>query len=337
MKRAFLKTAYTAAALQLALALAAALSACVFRPAPAQTVYPPATPPFASATTSASTPPETTAPTSAETVSTTQSTTQTQSSPPSDTTTTPDDVISPSEQTPPTTAPSQYTTSSTSVPPTATTPPTTTTTTTTTPTTTTTTPPATTTSSGPQKPIGPDAVLGAYEDVVMGVDVYEVPGQARIDYSNISEGYVLVSYLGSDTSKKLKISVLTPNKKSYNFYNLSHDGSYTIIPLTEGNGSYQVTVSKTTTGSIYSRLASKTFDVTLKDEFAPFRHSNQYVNYSKYGKVAEKARQLTANSTSELQSLQLIYNFVVNYLTYDYTKAAAATAPGAVTSDFIPD
>lgn len=171
----------------------------------------------------------------------------------------------------------------------------------------------------------------------MGVDVYEVPGQARIDYSNISEGYVLVSYLGSDTSKKLKISVLTPNKKSYNFYNLSHDGSYTIIPLTEGNGSYQVTVSKNTTGSIYSRLASKTFDVTLKDEFAPFRHSNQYVNYSKYGKVAEKARQLTANSTSELQSLQLIYNFVVNYLTYDYTKAAAATAPGAVTSDFIPD
>jgi len=122
--------------------------------------------------------------------------------------------------------------------------------------------------------------------------------------------------------------------KSYNFYNLSNDGSYTIIPLTEGDGTYQVSVYKYIDSRV-SRLVSKSFQVTLNSEFSPFLHSNQCVSYSKYGTVPALAQILTANSDSDLESLQIIYNYVVNYLTYDYAKAAAAK--NATMSDFVPD
>lgn len=142
--------------------------------------------------------------------------------------------------------------------------------------------------------------------------------KATIDYSNTADGYVMVQYT-VQTTKKLKAQVKGPTT-TYT-YNLTA-GEWAVFPLSDGNGNYQVAVFENVTGTKYAAVATASFDVALKDEFAPYLRPNQYVDYAAAANTLAKAEELIGAETDVLKKVEKVYNFVVGNLTYDKEKAA---------------
>lgn len=138
--------------------------------------------------------------------------------------------------------------------------------------------------------------------------------QCVIDYSNAQDGYVMVRYKES-TDKTIKAQVLCPGNVTYT-YTLRKDG-YDVLPLTEGNGSYKVTVFKNVSGNSYATVMSESVEVSLADEFAPYIRPNQYVNYNASTKVVKKAGTLTKNSKTDLAKVKKVYKYVIKNFRYD--------------------
>ena len=149
---------------------------------------------------------------------------------------------------------------------------------------------------------------------------------ALIDYSNTSDGYVMVKYQ-KKTDLKLKVQVKGP-ATTYT-YNLTPE-EWTAFPLSDGNGSYQITVYKNVSGTKYAAVLSLSTKVTLKDEFAPFLHSNQYVDYDSAPNTVAKAKELIGEEKDTLKQVEIVYDYVVKGMTYD--KELAST----VKSGYLP-
>jgi len=142
--------------------------------------------------------------------------------------------------------------------------------------------------------------------------------RAVIDYSNTADGYVMVRYT-QKTDKRLKAQVKGPST-TYT-YNLS-PLTWETFPLSDGNGSYQITVYQNVSGKSYATVLSLSCPVELADEFAPFLRPNQYVNYAPDSAVVAKAAELTADCGEALEKVEAVYDFVVNTLHYDKERAA---------------
>lgn len=172
----------------------------------------------------------------------------------------------------------------------------------------------------------PAALPTVLSPVASGTSV-QSGGGAEIDYSNTKDGYVMARYAAAN-SKRLRVQVTGPST-TYT-YDLP-TGAWVTFPLSDGNGSYKVTVLQNTTGKKYAILAAANFQVALADEFAPFIRPNQYVNYENASKTIAKAAELTGGKSKPLDKVGAVYNYVVNSLTYDRAKAAS------VTSGYLPD
>lgn len=139
-----------------------------------------------------------------------------------------------------------------------------------------------------------------------------------IDYSNTADGYVMVCYT-QPTQLRLKAQVKGPTT-TYT-YNLTAQ-TWAAFPLSDGNGKYQITLYKNVEGSKYAAVLSLTTQVELKDEFAPFLHSNQYVDFDGAPHTVAKAVELTAQRTDPLEKVAAVYDYVVKGMTYDRELAA---------------
>ncbi len=146
----------------------------------------------------------------------------------------------------------------------------------------------------------------------------ERSSDAVIDYSNTKDGYVMVKYTAK-SSKRLKVRVVGPNT-TYT-YNLPA-GQWTVFPLSDGNGNYSVTIYRNVSGDQYATVLSTSMKVSLKDQFAPFLRPNQYVDYSVAPNTVDKGAQLCAGVSDPLQKVAVIYDYVVDHLSYDYNRAA---------------
>ena len=168
------------------------------------------------------------------------------------------------------------------------------------------------------------------EEAALPVTITAIPSgiltetneEATIDYSNTQDGYVMVQYT-SETEQRLKAQVKGPST-TYT-YNLT-PGQWAAFPLSDQNGTYQITVYKNVVDSKYAAVLSLTTEVVLTDEFAPFLHSNQFVNYD-----AAPATQLAAAELCQgvegLDKVSNVYHFVVSGMTYD-TELAQTVKTG---------
>lgn len=149
---------------------------------------------------------------------------------------------------------------------------------------------------------------------------------AIIDYSNTGDGYVMVQYT-TYTECRLKAQVKGPSA-TYT-YNLTPQ-QWAAFPLSDQNGTYQIVVYKNVEGSKYAAVLSLTVDVVLDDEFAPFLHANQYVNFDAAPAAMAAADTICAN-LDNLSKVAAVYDFVVKGMTYDTELAAT------VKSGYLPD
>lgn len=150
---------------------------------------------------------------------------------------------------------------------------------------------------------------------------------AVVDYSNAEEGYVMVFYFG-ETDKRLKVLLKGPST-TYN-YDLPRN-QWAVLPLSDGDGSYQAGIYRNISGSEYAMVMLADFDVTLQDEFAPFLRPNQYVNYLNAPNTVSMGAELCAEVEHPLEKVAVVYDYVVQNISYDDEKAAT------VQSGYLPD
>ena len=155
--------------------------------------------------------------------------------------------------------------------------------------------------------------------VASGVLV-QTSAKAAIDYSNTGDGYVMAKFTAA-SAKKIKAQVKGPTT-TYTYTLKASAQSWTTFPLSDGNGSYTVTVYENTSGTRYAAVASASFTAYMADEFAPFLRPNQYVDYTNAPNTIAKAAELTKGVTDPLEKVKTVYDFVVSNLTYDKQKAS---------------
>jgi hypothetical protein len=153
--------------------------------------------------------------------------------------------------------------------------------------------------------------------------------KAEIDYSNASDGYIMVRFLENDISA-VRVLIAHPDNTIYQ-YHLTAPDKWDVFPLSGGNGRYIIGVFEQVTGNKYTSVAGVNFIAVLSDGFSPFLRPNQFVNFSENSKVVAKAAEIVYNSSSVIESVERIYNFVIENIEYDFELAET------VQSGYVPD
>ena len=148
-------------------------------------------------------------------------------------------------------------------------------------------------------------------------EVVEENDQCVIDYSNCKDGYVVVKYK-QNTAKVVKAQV-KKGKRTYT-YTLRKQ-SEEVLPLSEGNGTYKITMYLQLKGDQYATVGSASVAVKMSNKFAPFLRPNQYVKFNKSTKYVKKAASLTKKCKNDLAKVKKIYKYVIKNMKYDNKKA----------------
>ena len=167
------------------------------------------------------------------------------------------------------------------------------------------------------------------------VYIPEAPGTSLIgadpliiDVSNCSSGYVMAKYSG--ITEKANIQITGSDGVSYKYF-LTPSDSYTPLPLTAGDGSYQIDGYENISGNEYAVLFRQTMDVRLEDELLPFLYPSQYVNFNTDSQAVLAASETVRSASDDLEAVEDIYHFVIGSVVYDEEKAEN------VTSGYLPD
>lgn len=168
---------------------------------------------------------------------------------------------------------------------------------------------------------------GVRTPAASGVTVYK-NNKAIVDASNVSEGYIMVKYLGS--VGKIKIQITKSGSETYT-YNLDSNGTYDVFPLSEGSGTYQVKVFENIQGSQYSQAFSQSIDANITNQFGPFLYPNQYVNFNSGSAAVKTGAEIAAGASGQLGVVTAVYNYVIKNISYDTAKASS------VQSGYLPN
>lgn len=159
-----------------------------------------------------------------------------------------------------------------------------------------------------------------------GAVVYEGSG-VTIDASNVNDGYVAVKC--EPKANRIKAQVINGDH-SYN-YDLNGDDSYEFFPLQMGNGAYKVRVLENAGGTSYTPLYQAEFDVNMTDTNRVFVYPSQYVWYTNETVAVAKSMEICKSLTTDKEKVDAIYDWVVDYMTYDKELAKS------VESGYLPD
>lgn len=155
----------------------------------------------------------------------------------------------------------------------------------------------------------------AYIGTADGTETYG-NDSVTIDVSHKDQGYVMVSYTGSN--EKVKLQLTGPDDVTYT-YNLH--GGYETFPFTAGSGSYTLGVFENIEGTSYSALFTQSIEVSIADELKPFLYANQYVNFASDSATAAVGAELAYSANNDLEVVEQVYNYIISNFTYDYDKA----------------
>ena len=149
-----------------------------------------------------------------------------------------------------------------------------------------------------------------------------------IDASHTDDGYIMVKYTGS--ADKIQVQIHNPGGGEPYQYPLPI-GDYQTLPLTGGDGSYQVDVLEHVSDDLYSMGLSQPIDVVLSDEFRPYLFPNQYVDYTPDSAAVSLGIDLSNDSSDDLNFVTNVYEYVTENISYDNDKAAN------ISVNYIPD
>ncbi len=141
-------------------------------------------------------------------------------------------------------------------------------------------------------------------------------GVAVVDASNSSEGYVIINYYG--TSPKVKLKIIGPDAVEY-VYTLH--GGEEVFPFTAGDGDYNIKLYEIIVDDQYAVVFNEVINISITNVFGPYLYPNQYVNFNSSDKTIALGSEISAKSTSALETVEAVYNYVVENISYDKEKA----------------
>lgn len=160
-------------------------------------------------------------------------------------------------------------------------------------------------------------MLIALTTTAYGADIYK-SAVSEIDASNAADGYVKVKYI-NETTKKLKV-IIEKDSVQYT-YDLNNAGEYDTYPLQMGDGSYKIRVFENISDKKYATKQTVTIKVKLNDQNAPYLISSQMVNYTDNSETIKKAHELVEGKTTDIEKVDIIYDYVISNIAYDNEKA----------------
>ena len=141
-------------------------------------------------------------------------------------------------------------------------------------------------------------------------------GNARMDMSAVSSGYVAVS---AYSENRLKFQVLKDDI-TYT-YDIHSDGTPSVVPLQSGDGEYLFRIMENVTGTKYAIMCQDVCQVYLDDPFQPFLRPNDYAAYTPDSACVKLAGELAAGAGSALEAVSAIYDYICSHVVYDHIKA----------------
>lgn len=145
-------------------------------------------------------------------------------------------------------------------------------------------------------------------------------GVIKVDYSNSGLGYIQVKSLNEE-HKKIKVRI-QKDDEIYT-YDLNRELEYETFNLNMGNGVYIISVFENVENDSYVTLFEFEFEVILDNEKLPFLFPSQISNYDQDTLAIKKAYELIAGLETELERVQVIYDYVIKNIDYDYDKKEA--------------
>lgn len=141
-----------------------------------------------------------------------------------------------------------------------------------------------------------------------------------LDCSNLSKGYLMLSYLGQN--EKVQFQVKLPDGTTYS-YVVTDCTTPTAFPLTGGNGTYTLSLYESVDAkrNRYALTFTQEILVEIEDEFLPFLTPNIYVNFTGDSLCVSKGIELTKTCHNDLESIENIYYYVIRNIIYDDEKA----------------
>jgi len=131
----------------------------------------------------------------------------------------------------------------------------------------------------------------------------QTKGSLTIDYSNCTEGYVMVKAKTTKTTLKLRVV----HDKMDIHYTINSNGQYEVIPLQDGNGKYTFTLYAKTHGSQYKKLNTITLMIDMPDTDRCFLYPNQYINYTATTPAILHAQKICEGITDPIEKARAIY------------------------------
>jgi len=145
--------------------------------------------------------------------------------------------------------------------------------------------------------------------------------QPAINLSSLKSGIVAVTVPSASKTQPVR-KLLVQKGASKQYYTLSRTAQTSRFPLTQGSGSYRLTLFENVEGQTYRQVSSVNANVTLNSPFAPFLQSVEAVRWSRTMAAIVKAKALTKGMTSNEQKAKAIYSYLTKRMKYDYKKAA---------------
>lgn len=156
----------------------------------------------------------------------------------------------------------------------------------------------------------------------------EKTNDCEVDLSNLTKGYVMVKHF--EEEQKMIFEILGPDGGKER-YTLHDSNKYYTIPLTRGNGDYQLTMYKNIEGTKYETVLVEAFYTSLYDDKSPFLNPNINVWFTENSNCVLKANELINEKDSNQEVVEKLYDFVLKTLEYDFEKKES------VPSGYIPD
>lgn len=144
-----------------------------------------------------------------------------------------------------------------------------------------------------------------------------------IDASNSSQGYLMIK-LKKAMSGSYRILVNADDINVRYTFQLNNSGNYEVIPITEGSGSYTVSVLKVTSAGKGTVMFKQTLSVSLSDSFLPFLTPNQFCMYDSGSSCVALSSKLCGGNKDTIEKTAAIYEYVINNISYVSTAENGA-------------
>jgi len=157
---------------------------------------------------------------------------------------------------------------------------------------------------------------------------------ASIDYSNVSEGYIVAAYTG-DPMKKCRLRVEQEAQHQLQHFTLPGDGQQKAIPLCYGDGDYKITVFQQVKDHSYKQILKLQPAVALSNPLIPWLYPNTYSEYGPGSICVQAANVACKGKQSNISCISAICKWICDNVEYD--KLLAKQLAAVTSSWWLPD